>query len=121
VNRVSGQYQSAFDEIDCALMLSHSRDDRIALVAALEQLAILFVTQDQCDLAVELFGAAAQQRETHALPLSKLDHLKYDQIAYRLQSDKRANWDSNQLKGQSLDWTDILQLIHQWWEYVDRT
>jgi predicted ATPase/DNA-binding winged helix-turn-helix (wHTH) protein len=110
--RLSGQYQSAFDEFDRALTLSRKRDDRNALVAALEQFATLFAAQDRFDGAVQLFGTAAQRRETHALPLSKLDRLEYDQVVRRVQNDKRADWETNWLKGQSLEWTAITGLIH---------
>jgi predicted ATPase/DNA-binding winged helix-turn-helix (wHTH) protein len=110
--RMSGQYEAAFDDFDRALTLSHKRGDRNALVAALEQFATLFVAQDQPDLAVHLFSAAAQLREAHGLPLSKLDHLEYDLVVRRLQSDKRADWDVNWNKGRTLSWNEIVQLIY---------
>jgi tetratricopeptide (TPR) repeat protein len=118
-HRMSGQYDAAFDEIDRALTLSHKRNDRNALVAALEQFATLFVAQGQPDPAIQLMGAAAQLRETHTLPVSKLDRIEYDQVVQRLQSDKRADWNTQWHKGRALDWNGILQLIHQRPEHLE--
>ena len=40
--------------------LSHKRDDKNALVAAVDQFAALFADQGQLDLVVQLLGAAAK-------------------------------------------------------------
>ncbi|MBK8135726.1 MAG: tetratricopeptide repeat protein [Chloroflexi bacterium] len=55
--RLEGDIETAFDDLDRGLMLSHKRDDKSALVTALEEFAAHFAVQNQIEPAAQLCTA----------------------------------------------------------------
>ncbi|KXK51282.1 MAG: diguanylate cyclase and serine/threonine protein kinase [Chloroflexi bacterium OLB13] len=110
--RMERDVESAFDYLDRALTLSHKREDKNALTAALEEFAAHFADQGHAKLAVQLYGFADQSRVTHGLPLSLIDRKEHDEVTAVLRANKHADWNANWQVGRSLRWSDVTALIY---------
>ena len=109
--RLEGDIETAFDYLDRGLMLSHKRDDKSALVTALEEFAAHFAAQNRVEPAAQLYGAAEALRETYGLPLPTIDRIEYIEVTRGLQSKASTAWKVHGLKGRSLVWDEVVQLI----------
>ncbi len=109
--RLEGDIETAFDYRDRGLMLSHKRDDKSALVTALEEFAAHFAAQNRVEPAAQLYGAAEALRETYGLPLPTIDRIEYIEVTRGLQSKASTAWKVHGLKGRSLVWDEVVQLI----------
>lgn len=110
--RIKGMGETAFDYLDRALMLSHTRDDKSALITTLEEFAAYFAAQKQFEVAAQLSGAADSMRERYGLPLPKIDRMQHDSVKTRSSSRKGFDWYDRWHAGRSLPWSEITGLIY---------
>lgn len=111
LSRCEGNPAAAGEYLERGLSLSLKRDNKSVLAAVLEEFAANFAMQNQTECAVQLYSAAHTLRETYKLPLSKLDHIDYDDLIETLKIYNSVDWDAYWLKGTTLSRDEITRLI----------